>query len=399
MATYRLGEHVFADDHPDFQLTAARAHRQHLRPLCLCREDGLEMYVARIRDKYILKRMPETGSQHALTCASYEPPAVLSGLGEVIGSAIQSNHEDGTTTLRFDFSMTRKKPVTAAGGTAGECASSQVRSDGSRLSLRGVLHYLWSEAGLHRWVPAMVGKRTWSVIHKYLLRAACDKVVRGQALDGLLYVPEPFVLAEKDAILARRMAMFEHARQYGASARSLMLLVGEIKEIKDARYGKKIIIRHLPDCPFLLRSDIGEGLSRRFKNELELWSAFDDVRLMVCGTFGVTISGVPMIEELTLMLVNAQWLPFENCYEKTLLDRLVEERRRFEKCLRYNLAADKPLAAAVLSDTKEAVALYLVPPGSTLNVDEAIAQMREHCSFAAWVWDCSESALPALPSI
>ncbi|MBV9035044.1 MAG: DUF1173 family protein, partial [Acidobacteriaceae bacterium] len=33
------------------------------------------------------------------------PPAELSGLGEVLGSAIQENVNDGTTSLKFAFSL------------------------------------------------------------------------------------------------------------------------------------------------------------------------------------------------------------------------------------------------------------------------------------------------------
>jgi len=37
---------------------------------------------------YIVKRMPDTGSQHAPDCPSCEPPPQFSGLGQVLGSAI-----------------------------------------------------------------------------------------------------------------------------------------------------------------------------------------------------------------------------------------------------------------------------------------------------------------------
>lgn len=79
MATYQFGERTISETHPDFQAMAAVAHRQHMRPLCLCKAPGLEMYVASIGERYILKRMPETGSQHAMTCASYEPPLACPG--------------------------------------------------------------------------------------------------------------------------------------------------------------------------------------------------------------------------------------------------------------------------------------------------------------------------------
>jgi len=55
------------------------------------------MYVARLGEGFIVKRMPDTGSHHAPDCPSYEPPAELSGLGQVLGSAITEDPATGET--------------------------------------------------------------------------------------------------------------------------------------------------------------------------------------------------------------------------------------------------------------------------------------------------------------
>jgi len=400
MATYQFGEHSISEDHPDFQAMAAAAHRQHMRPLCLCKAAGLEMYVACIRDRYFLKRMPETGSQHALTCSSYEPPAGLSGLGEVLGNAIRANYDDtGTTTLRLGFSLSRRQTVAPRKDVprATTSGADQVRSDGARLSLRALLHYLWREAGLHRWVPAMAGKRSWYVIRKHLLKAAESNFVSGRRLVDMLYIPEPFVLEEKDAIAARRLAQFERLRHARGADTSLFIVIGEVKEIGDARYGKRIVFKHLPDCPFMLRSDIAARLERKFMQERELWNMFDDLHLVACGTVSIGKSGIPAIEELTLMLASAQWLPLENSYEKAAMERLVVHGRRFEKCLRFNLAAEKALATVVLSDTPEPVVLFVVPPESADSADRTVADLRAECPYPMVVWNCAGSEFPELP--
>jgi hypothetical protein len=49
------------------------------------------MYVARFGERYILKRMPETGPKHDPGCDSYEAPYKLSGFGHVAGGAIEEN--------------------------------------------------------------------------------------------------------------------------------------------------------------------------------------------------------------------------------------------------------------------------------------------------------------------
>ena len=72
--------------------------------------------------------------------------------------------------------------------------------------MRGVLHYLWDEAGLNRWTPAMAGKRSWFVVRKYLLQAAENKAAKGSPLGDSLFIPETFQVEHRDEILARQLA-------------------------------------------------------------------------------------------------------------------------------------------------------------------------------------------------
>src|SRR4051812_32250046 len=92
---------------PDLHARLAEAHPRQERPSCLCRDGGVPMYVARVGARFFLKRMPLTGPQHDPACESYEPPPELSGRGEVAGSAIEENAEDGITRLKLDFSLSR----------------------------------------------------------------------------------------------------------------------------------------------------------------------------------------------------------------------------------------------------------------------------------------------------
>ena len=117
---FEIGSHGFAD-------AIADAHASHQRPHCMCLVEGVEMYVARLGDGYIVKRMPETGSHHAPDCPSYEPPAESSGLGQGLGSAITEGPTTGETTLKLDFSMSKIAGRTAmptAGGDSDSVASS-----------------------------------------------------------------------------------------------------------------------------------------------------------------------------------------------------------------------------------------------------------------------------------
>ena len=190
-AVYAVGGQRFETTAPEFAKAIADAHASHQRPRCMCLVEGLEMYVARLRDGYIVKRMPDTGSNHAPACPSYEPPAEFSGLGQLLSSnAITEDPATGETTLKLGFALSKMpgRPQVPSLGNEND----SVATDGTKLSLRGLLHYLWDQAELTRWHPAFAGKRSWATVRKHLLQAAEHKIARGKALQSTLYVPEVF---------------------------------------------------------------------------------------------------------------------------------------------------------------------------------------------------------------
>lgn len=390
---YLIGGKRLTTDSPSFAEAIAAAHVEHHRPRCLCLLDGIEMYVARLGDGFIVKRMPNTGSHHAPDCPSYEPPPESSGLGQVLGSAITEDPTTGETTLKLDFSMSKVAGRSAMPTAGGD--SDSVPSSGTKLSLRGLLHYLWDQAGLTRWQPGFAGKRTWSTVHKHLLLAAEDKIVRGDSLRSRLYIPEVFLVDQRDAINTRRMARWSQAVAAPGKAQHLMLLIAEVKEMVPARYGFKAVVKHMPDQAFALDEQLYRRLGRRFEAELALWGAADDIHMVMIATFSVAAAGIPMIVELSLMPVTRHWLPVEGGFEKQLIERLVADGRCFVKGLRYNLGAGTALASATLTDCEGSAPLLFV-------VHAGIEDSERHLQVCApsvpmWLWDPSSEALPALP--
>jgi len=164
MPRYRIaGQSVDSDD-PQFATLLGEVYGTKNRPLCVCREPGVEMYIAKVFGKLLIKRMPDSGGNHAPACDSYEPPLRLSGLGQVMGTAIQENLENGITTLKLDFLLTKRASRAAPVPSGMETDS--VKPDGNKLTLRGTLNFLWDQAGFNRWSSAMRGKRNWFVIRK-----------------------------------------------------------------------------------------------------------------------------------------------------------------------------------------------------------------------------------------
>ena len=380
-----------------FAEAIAAAHAAHHRPRCLCLIDGIEMYVARLSDGFIVKRMPNTGSHHAPDCPSYEPPDELSGLGQVLGSAITEDPTTGETTLRLGFSMSKiggRSTIPATGS-----ASDSVVTDGTKLSLRGLLHYLWDQAELTRWHPGFAGRRSWATVRRHLLQAAENKIARGSALHARLYIPEVFYVEQRDAINARRIAQWAHAVASPGKPQHLMLLIGEVKEIVPARYGFRAVIKHVPDQPFAIDEQLYRRMGRRFERELSLWGACDAIHMMLIATFGLNDAGVPTIEELSLMPMTGQWLAIEDSFEQQLIERLVRDGRTFVKGLRYNLPVAQLLASVILTDAGESpIALCIEPRGA--DDEQMAAAMKDLASVngsPAWVWRVAQGAMPPLP--
>lgn len=393
-AIYQIGGRRFEVEARGFADAVAGAHAARQRPRCMCQGEGVEMYVARLGDGYIVKRMPDTGSDHAPDCPSYEPPAEFSGLGQVLGSAITEDPTTGETTLKLDFPLT-KMPGRSQMPPSGSDSDS-VASDGTRLSLRGLLHYLWDQAELTRWHPGFAGKRTWATVRRHLLQAADHKLARGDALRARLYVPEPFSIEERDAINARRITQWHQAVAVPGKPQQLTVMISVVKEIVPARYGFKAIVKHVPDLAFAIDEQLYRRLGRRYEPELALWGASDDIHMVMIATFGVSGVGVPAILELSLMPVTKQWLPVADCFDKHLLERLVTEGRSFVKVLPYNLGSESALSSAMLLDCESPAPLTLLFPGAH-HAPTQTYPMADG-STPLWVWNPLGESMPPLPA-
>lgn len=398
MAVYLIHGRRLASEDAGFDEAVAAAHASRHRPLCLCRAAGLPMYVARLGGGFILKRMPDTGEQHAPDCTSYELPPELSGIGALKGRAIVEDPAAGTTSLKLGFALTKSSSRSNAIAIEGEGGDS-VASGGSKLTMRGLLHYLWDESGLTRWLPSFAGRRSWAVVRKQLILAVEGKVARGRSLQDRLYVPEPFCVDQRDDISARRVARWSRAAGQEQTRHPLLLLVGEVKEILPARFCYKAVIKHVPDQAFMLDQTLYRRTARRFETELAQWASNEDIHMIMMATFVVRPGPVPVIEELTLMPVTPQWIPVRDAHEQQLIERLVRDERRFIKPLCYNLSQEPELASAVLTDVDGGTSpLFVVarPADSAAASDRSAVATSEH-SGSNWVWWPELGSLPSLP--
>lgn len=396
MSKLKLFNRLFEVGDPELDVALEEAHTHHVRPLCMCRPPGVQMYIAHAAGKFIVKRMPDSGSEHAPACDSYEPPPELSGLGEVSGTAIVEDAETGITTLKFDFVLSKMGSRAAPPPPSG-APSDTVRTDGKKLTLRGALHYMWDEAGLNKWYPAMEGKRNWFIVRKALLAAASGKKTKASFLNEILFIPETFSVAHADEIRVRRIAQFAKAKAED-SKKNLLLAIVEVKEFSTTRYGFKVVAKQMPDCPFMLNEDIYKRLTQRYKQTIDIWNECEGTKLIMISTVSVSAAGYAHVEEAAMMLVSREWLPAEDMYDIELIERMVHAQRRFTKGLRYNLGQDKVLASVVASDTKPTpTAMYIIPAGAKADYSEMVAELINSSKMGSWTWDIGSGHFPRLP--
>ncbi|MBN9034284.1 MAG: DUF1173 family protein, partial [Rhizobiales bacterium] len=139
-------------------------------------------------------------------------------------------------------------------------------------------------------------------------------------------------------------------------------------------------------------------LQGRFENELALWNADEASHLIAIATFGLSPAGLAVVEDMALMVVAENWVPYDSAYEKRLVDTLAKLSDRSVKGLRYNLSAETPTAAAMVQRQSQPIALYIVPPSADKAYEEALEDLiTSRPEIGAWIWRTVEGELPPLP--
>jgi hypothetical protein len=212
-------------------------------------------------------------------------------------------------------------------------------------------------------------------------------------------VPEPFRAEDKIAIEQRRAQKLVALSQVLSGSRRLMVLVGEVKAFAQARDGRQVVIKHMPGFRLHLAEAGWKSLQRRFAAELALWESSESSHLVMIATIDCGPAGVIAIDEIALMCVSEHWLPIENAYEQTLVERLARLRSKSIKGLRFNLSRNQPFANAILSDGRSGpCALYIVPPTADVAFEASMREMIEaRPDLSAWIWRVAEGEMPLLP--
>lgn len=380
---YQFGNTKLTQDSPRFTEALEQSWRTKERLTCGCSKTRPEMYVAKVAGHFVIKRMPDTGHLHHPDCGSYTPPAGISGLGQVLDSAITHSDEDDLTHLRLDFSLSqtgKRRPIPPAEEPATEAISVP-----RKLTLTGLLHYLWHDADLVKWYPAMEGKRGWWTIHSELTKAANGLVTKGNPLAERLYIPRPYKPEHRAEVDAERRSAFSRLTPVKGKPTQLGIVIAEYKSHEPARFGHKFKLGQIA-TPFFADQDLVDKFERACEDSLALAEMIHGSHLILIGTYSVSKTGVPTLNQIALMPVTRNWIPFENSGDAALLDHITEEKRPFVRPLRFNLPRSEHIASALLIDTDPPITCFIgeyLPEGAS---DE----------MAAWLWT-GEGQLPPMP--
>jgi hypothetical protein len=394
---YFVKGRTYASGDPGLQDALARIYGSSERARCMCVPGGVQMYIAK-HAEYLVKRMPDSGRQHHPTCPSFEPEPGMSGLGELLGEAI-IEHAPDQVEIRTDFPISRM-PGKSMPRREAVADPAEVHAPRRRMSLRALLHFLYERAGFNRWYPAMEGRRNQGVLHKYLSEAARGVLLKGAALDERLYVPEPFRAECRDEIGERRrrkLALLlspEDAVQF-----KMAIIVGEYSGSEATNFGRRIIVKHLPDVPLHIESKAWERVERSYGVLLQARDA--DVarkpRVMMAVLIYAKREHVYQVDTLSMMLTTDQWIPLDGLHELPLIEALQREGRAFMKPLKYDARTSANFANVLLFDCGGSpLPLHVVSPFAEAN--ERAMKERAIVSNCAttWVWH-TECEIPALP--
>lgn len=344
--TFWVDDQVVTDpDRPRAQALLADSWRRGDRVLCGCRVPAVPMYVAAVGSRYLVKRMPGTGSQHHRDCPSYSPYfAPFAGVDDTDPDRVVPN-----VALPTDPRRPRRRPRGSRAAAAGGAG---------RLDLTGLLAYLWHEASLDAWSPRMEGKRHWGVVSWHLREAAHGKRMGARSLSDQLYVPAPFRTDRRDEHTRERRAAWETA-----SRGRVLIVIGEAKALQAATYGHRLLVKHLPDAPIYLDDEVHSRLFREHLAAVELIEDDTTGHPMVIAAVTITPKGHARARELALLKTTPEWLPYRAGLERRILAEAVTRRRRFTITSPRGAGPDNAAAPTlVLTDTAQPTAVHLSPP-------------------------------------
>jgi hypothetical protein len=277
----------------------------------------------------------------------------------------------------YDYKATRQQyPPRPQVVRSGKCEEETVTNN-KRLknhnnyfveSLRSV----WREAGLHQFAPECSGTRNWEIVARSL-----TAVTNSYPRD--LWFVVNFSKEEKNKIARKlRRSANRDLQDLPNNWNPFIPVIAEYESLCQK-------ISQMSDFPLQMNDGFQDEINEAFAKELcFVRDDPENMHLMIYALFATYRGALPIIGAMDCMMVNENWLPFENAFDKQVIDELTAANRHFE----VNLSFDCPRPSIILTDTSKAdTALYITPEG----VEEEYSAQREkqvdESNYFDWLWD------------
>lgn len=367
---------------------------------CMCGGPGarrLSIHSRSNSDRFHLARFPETGPDHSDDCIYYGVDPGMSGLGAYRRGVVQEL-DDGATKIKLKVGLQQRAALAPeeadiGAGSEAKASKSNRRTGQASMTLLGLLHFLWTQAGLISWSPGMEGKRNLGVVHYHLMQRAKTTYAGRTRLAQNLLVGTPASSGQQ--------AGHNRAKALEAvTERRRLVVVAPLAQHQDGLEGGKTLpIASFHGIPYLNVDEANwEPLQRRFPRELDAWRA-GNVVVAIAQTEPPKSSGGSMraqVVDIALMQVTREWIPVDSGYEALVADQLVAAKRRFEKPLRFDAGEDVTFPDFWLKDMDTDIAMPMEIWGMTSTdyqarkAEKAAYYDEKYGKDGWWSWNAAD---------
>jgi hypothetical protein len=357
-----------------------QARRDGAIPQCSCLNKPLPLVIAERDDQLVLRRYPLTGRDHRAECRYHG--GISPEQTRLYASTALASHDD-VVRIHLGHSTQRE-------GDAG------LRT---RMSLAGLLHLLWENAGLNRWYPRMEHARRATSVQRALCEAAGELVVDDSPLRSWLYLVEPLT-TRPEATGGGRLAELLLHRPKALEDR--LLVLGWLRHVRENHIAVSGQFPLLLDrgLRVTLSSPTAATAGRSLLHHLARGAALENdcLRVVVLADVRLQIGrkdgDCAVLRDLAMMPVTSRWIPVADEAEAAMADHLAVQSRAFTKPLWY----DGPRAlhpAFQLIDTPHPVDVEVMASDRAYN-----EQRRQNLTArtpTALLWDTSRPWTPLPP--
>lgn len=306
----------------------ARAEVGHAR--CRCTAGRPRLVIRRHGGRYWLACWPGGGTDHDPGCRFFHDPTPPdSGRGGYTRAAL---HElgGGQARIRLEHALTARsrgaEPDTTASDGDGHSGGR------TRMSLGGMLQYLWERAELNSIGPPRWG-RDWAACARALHAVVAQLAVNGQDLAGSVYIVPPY----QKTLAGVHKAVFRRFSNSLSGSRANVrrgLILGAIKDLSPSPHGYRIALRHHP-VPLYLTAALHDRLARSARAAFSPTRPAGSERVLL-ALIETSPGGYHTIVAAAAMLTSRDHVPADSSHEVAMSGALAAARRPFVKPLRYD---------------------------------------------------------------